>query len=171
VTTTGFVTADYTAWTPLLTVIFFMVMFVGASAGSTAGGVKVVRHIILLKNSFMELRRQLHPSAVLPVRLNGKAVSSEITFNVMAFMIIYFMVFAVGSILISAMGYDFTTSIGAVATCLGNIGPGFGKVGPVDNFSFISDAGKWVLSFLMLLGRLELFTVLILLTPSYWTKH
>jgi trk system potassium uptake protein TrkH len=171
VTTTGFVTADYTSWAPLLTVIFFMFMFVGASAGSTAGGVKVVRHVILLKNSAMELRRQLHPTAVLPVRLNSKAVTSDITFNVMAFMIIYFMVFALGAILISSMGYDFNTSIGAVATCLGNIGPGFGKVGPVDNFAFISNAGKWVLSLLMLLGRLELFTVLILFTPYYWTKH
>ena len=171
VTTTGYVTADYTSWAPLLTVIFFMLMFIGASAGSTAGGVKVVRHIILLKNSFMELRRQLHPAAVLPVRLNKAAVSSEITFNVMAFMIIYFMVFALGSILFSSLGYDFETSIGAVATSLGNIGPGIGKVGPVDNFAFISAPGKWILCFLMLLGRLELFTVLILLSPYYWTKH
>lgn len=171
VTTTGFVTADYTGWAPLATVIFFMLMFVGASTGSTAGGVKVVRHIILLKNSLLELRRQIHPAAVLPVRLNNKAVTSEITFNIMAFMIIYFMVFAFGSILISSFGYDFNTSVGAVATCLGNIGPGFGKVGPMDNFAFISGPGKWVLSFLMLLGRLELFTVLILFTPYYWTKH
>jgi trk system potassium uptake protein TrkH len=171
ITTTGFVTADYTSWTPLLTVVFFILMFIGASAGSTAGGVKVVRHIILLKNSVLELRRQLHPSAVLPVRLNSKAVSSEITFNVMAFVITYFMVFAMGAIIISSMGYDFNTSIGAVATCLGNIGPGIGKVGPVDNFAFISAPGKWVLSLLMLLGRLELFTVLILFTPYYWTKH
>ncbi len=171
VTTTGYVTANYTAWTPLLTVVFFMFMFIGGSAGSTSGGVKIVRHVILLKNSIMELRRQLHPSAVLPVRLNKRAVSSEITFNVMAFMIIYFMIFALGSILISAMGYDFETSIGAVAACLGNVGPGIGKVGPVDNFSFISAPGKWVLSLLMLLGRLELFTVLILFTPYYWTKH
>lgn len=171
ITTTGFVTADYTGWAPLVTVIFFMFMFVGASAGSTAGGVKVVRHIILLKNSILELRRQIHPNAVLPVRLNKRAVSPEITYNVMAFMIIYFMIFALGAILISALGYDFNTSIGAVATCLGNIGPGFGKVGPMDNFALISDPGKWILSFLMLLGRLELFTVLILFTPYYWTKH
>jgi len=117
------------------------------------------------------LRRQVHPNAVLPVRLNKRAVSPEITYNVMAFMIIYFMIFALGAILISALGYDFNTSTGAVATCLGNIGPGFGKVGPMDNFAFISDPGKWILSFLMLLGRLELFTVLILFTPYYWMKH
>lgn len=171
ITTTGYITADYTAWSPLLTVVFFMLMFVGASAGSTAGGVKVVRHVILLKNSVLELRRQIHPSAVLPVRLNNKAVSSEITYNVMAFMITYLMVFALGAIIISSMGFDFATSVGAVATCLGNIGPGIGKVGPMDNFAFISVAGKWVLSLLMLLGRLELFTVLILFSPYFWTKH
>ncbi|MCG8311141.1 MAG: TrkH family potassium uptake protein [Cytophagales bacterium] len=171
ITTTGFVTADYTSWAPLLSVTFFMFMFIGASTGSTAGGVKIVRHIILLRNSVMELRRQLHPAAVLPVRLNKTAISSEITFNIMAFMIIYFMVFALGSVLFSSLGYDFNTTIGAVATCLGNIGPGFGKVGPVDNFAFISVPGKWILSILMLLGRLELFTVLILFTPYYWTKH
>jgi len=171
ITTTGFVTADYTAWAPLITVVFFMLMFIGASAGSTAGGVKIVRHIILLKNSFLELRRQIHPAAVLPVRLNKKGVTPQITFNVMAFMIIYFIIFAIGSILMASLGHDFLTSVGSVATCLGNIGPGFGSVGPVDNFANISPAGKWVLSLLMLLGRLELFTVLILFTPYFWTKY
>jgi trk system potassium uptake protein TrkH len=171
VTTTGYVTADYTTWVPLITVIFFMLMFIGASAGSTAGGVKVVRHVILLKNSILELRRQIHPSAVLPVRLNKRAVSPEITYNIMAFMIIYFMVFVTGALIISFMGHDFLTSIGAVATCLGNIGPGFGSVGPVDNFAGITPGGKWVLSLLMLLGRLELFTVLILFTPSFWSRY
>jgi trk system potassium uptake protein TrkH len=146
-------------------------MFIGASAGSTAGGVKVVRHIILLKNSILELRRQIHPSAVLPVRLNKKAVTSQITYNVMAFMIIYFMVFVAGSLLMAALGNDFLTSIGAVATCLGNIGPGIGTVGPVDNFAHLSVFAKWLLSFLMLLGRLELFTVLILFSPHFWSKH
>jgi trk system potassium uptake protein len=171
VSSTGFITADYTAWTPVLTVVFFMLMFIGGSAGSTAGGVKVVRHVILLKNSLMELRRQLHPNAVLPVRLNRKAISPEITFNVMAFMIIYFMVFALGSVVISGFGYDFETTIGAVASCLGNIGPGLGKVGPVHNYAFFSDGAKWFLTLMMLLGRLELFTVLILFTPYFWVKH
>ena len=131
----------------------------------------MVRHIILLKNSVLELRRQIHPSAVLPVRLNKKAVTKEITYNVMAFMIIYFMVFAVGSLIMAGLGNDFLTSIGAVATCLGNIGPGIGTVGPVDNFAHLSGPAKWLLSFLMLLGRLELFTVLILFSPHFWSKH
>lgn len=168
ITTTGYITADYTAWTPFITVLFFVMMFFGASAGSTSGGVKIVRHVILIKNSFLELKRQLHPNAVIPVRFNGKAVSREITYNILAFIMIYFFIFGLGSILMGIFGADFNTAIGSVATCLGNIGPGIGEVGPVDNFAGISAPGKWLLSFLMLLGRLELFTVLILFTPYFW---
>ena len=170
VTTTGYVSADYTQWTPFLTLLLFIFMFIGGSAGSTAGGVKIVRHIILLKNSFLELKRQLHPSAVIPVRLNDKAISQNITFNVLAFIMIYISIFAIGSILVSLCGLDFMTSIGAVATCLGNVGPGLGDVGPVDNFAGLPGISKWILSFLMLLGRLELFTVLMLFNPYFWKK-
>lgn len=171
ITTTGFVTADYTAWAPILTTIFFMLMFVGASAGSTAGGVKVVRHVILIKNSILEMKRQIHPSAVIPVRFNGNAITQDITFNILAFFIIYITVFVLGAISMALIGVDFMTALGSVATSLGNIGPGIGTVGPVDNFAHIPIAGKWVLSFLMLLGRLELFTVLILFTPYYWSRQ
>lgn len=170
VTTTGYVTADYTSWAPFLTVLFFMFMFIGGSAGSTAGGVKIVRHVVLIKNSILELRRQIHPRAVLPVRLNKRAIMPEITFNILAFMIIYLMLFVVGSVIMSLFGLEFTTAMGSVATCLGNIGPGIGDVGPVDNFANIHWIGKWVLCLFMLLGRLELFTVLILFTPYYWGK-
>lgn len=170
ITTTGFVSADYTAWSPFITIVFFLFMFLGGSAGSTAGGIKIVRHIILFKNSFLEMNRQLHPSAVIPVRLNGKAVQRDITFNVLAFMMIYLLIFTIGIMLLSLTGIDFTTALGAVATSLGNIGPGLGSVGPVDNFAHISSFGKWILAFLMLLGRLELFTVLMLFTPYYWKR-
>ncbi|BDD07880.1 potassium transporter [Fulvitalea axinellae] len=171
VTTTGYVSADYTAWMPFVTLIFFVLMFIGASAGSTAGGVKVIRHIILFKNSLQEFKRQLHPQGVIPVRIDGKAISNETTFNVLAFMIVYIIIFAVGSILMSMTGVDFMTAIGAVATSLGNIGPGVGSVGPVDNFAHLPLAGKWLLSFLMLLGRLELFTVLVILSPAFWKDY
>jgi len=171
VTTTGYVTVDYTEWAPFLTIIFFLLMFVGASAGSTAGGIKIVRHTLLFKNSFLEMKRQLHPSAVIPVRLNGKAVSGEITYNVLAFVMIYILVFAIGVFLLSFTGVDFNTALGAVATSLGNIGPGLGDVGPVNNFHSITPFGKWLLSILMLLGRLELFTVLMLLNPNYWSRY
>jgi len=170
VSTTGYVTIDYTGLKPLITVVFFMLMFIGASSGSTAGGVKVIRHVILVKNSLLELQRLLHPNAVLPVRINNRAVTKDITFNVLAFMIIYFMIFALGSVIMSLIGVDFVTALGSVATSVGNIGPGIGSVGPVNNFAHIPYLGKWFLSFLMLLGRLELFTVLILFTPYFWRK-
>lgn len=171
ITTTGFVSADYTGWTPFLTIVFFMLLFIGGSAGSTAGGVKVVRHIILFKNSFLELKRQLHPSAIIPVRLNKRAVDQSITYNVVAFIMMYILIFAIGSIIMTTLGVDFDTALGAVATSLGNVGPGIGHVGPTDNFAWLSSGAKWFLSILMLIGRLELFTVLILFTPYFWRKH
>jgi len=171
ITTTGFVSADYTVWTPFLTLLFFILMFFGASAGSTAGGVKIVRHVILVKNSILELKRQIHPSAVIPVRFNGKAITRDITFNILAFIMIYISVFGIGAMLVAATGVDFMSAVGAAATCLGNIGPGLGTVGPVNNFSHLPDVAKWILSFLMLVGRLELFTVLMLFTPFFWSKH
>ena len=171
ITTTGFVTADYTAWAPFLSVLFFILLFVGGSAGSTAGGVKVIRHIVLFKNSFLELKRQLHPSAIMPVRISGKAIEQSVVYNVLAFIMIYILVFLVGVILLSSMNIDFDTAFGAVATSLGNVGPGIGDVGPVNNFAGIPGVGKWLLSLLMLLGRLELFTVLMLLSPHFWKKR
>lgn len=171
ITTTGFVTADYTSWAPFLSVLFFILLFVGGSAGSTAGGVKVIRHIVLFKNSFLELKRQLHPSAIMPVRISGKAIEQNIVYNVLAFIMIYILVFLVGVTLLSSMNVDFDTAFGAVATSLGNVGPGIGDVGPVDNFSGMPSTGKWLLSALMLLGRLELFTVLMLLSPHFWRKR
>lgn len=171
ITTTGYATADYTAWAPFITIIFFIFMFIGGSAGSTAGGIKVVRHTLLFKNSFLEMRRQLHPSAVIPVRLNNAAVSREITYNVLAFIMMYLLVYGLGVFVISFTGMDFETALGAVATSLGNIGPGIGKVGPAYTFSEVTPFGKWLLSFLMLLGRLELFTVLMLFSKSFWKRY
>ncbi|MDA0196190.1 MAG: TrkH family potassium uptake protein [Bacteroidetes bacterium] len=171
ITTTGYVTADFTAWSPFITVVFFILMFIGGSAGSTAGGVKIVRHVVLIKNSILEFKRQIHPTAVIPVRLNKKAVDKDITFTVLAFIMIYISIFATGSVIMAMIGVDFETALGSVATCLGNIGPGIGAVGPMDNFAQIPDLGKWFLSGLMLLGRLELFTVLILFTPYFWRRQ
>lgn len=170
ITTTGYISSDYTSWAPILSILFLFFMFIGGSAGSTAGGVKIVRHVILFKNSFLELKRLLHPSSIIPVRLNGKAVSQTITFNVLAFIMIYISVFVFGSLAVALTGVDFVTTIGAVATSVGNIGPGFGMVGPVDNFAHLPGLTKWILSFLMLLGRLELFTILLLFTPYFWKK-
>jgi len=170
ITTTGFVSVDYTLWPPLVMMVIFMLMFVGASAGSTAGGVKIVRHIILIKNGLLGFKRQLHPKAIIPVRLNGHAVSESVVYTVLAFMMIYMMTFVIGVIILAALGIDFMTALGAVATTLGNIGPGIGTVGPVENFAHLSPTVKWILSFFMLIGRLELFTVLMLFTPSFWRR-
>ncbi len=139
-----------------------MLMFIGGSAGSTGGGIKIVRHLLLVKNSWIELKRAIHPQAIIPVKFNGKSVPQQIIFNVMAFFLIYIMIFATGVVIMALIGMDFETAIGSVAATLGNIGPGIGNVGPVENYAFFSPFAKWFLSFLMLLGRLELFTVLIL---------
>ena len=171
ITTTGFVTADYTLWSPFLLVFFFGLMFLGGSAGSTSGGVKVVRHLVLIKNGFLEFKRSLHPSAILPVRYNNKSVSGEIVFNVLGFFILYMLSFIVGSLGFALLGLDFESSIGVAASSLGNVGPAMGEFGPSNNFIQMPTAGKWWASFLMLIGRLELFTVLILFTPFFWRNR
>ncbi len=171
VTTTGFVTADYTMWTPFLTVFFFGLMFLGGSAGSTSGGVKVVRHLILIKNGFLEFKRSLHPNAILPVRYNTKSVSKDIVFNVLGFFILYMLSFIIGALVFSMFQIDFTSAIGLSASSLGNVGPALGDFGPVNNYAALPALGKWWASFMMLLGRLELFTVLILLTPFFWRNR
>lgn len=171
VTTTGFVTADFTAWTPFLTLFFFGLMFTGGSAGSTSGGIKIVRHLIMIKNGILEFKRTLHPSAILPVRYNRKAVQQPIVFNVLAFFILYMLSFIVGVLVFSWMGLDFQTALGGAASSLGNVGPALGDLGPVENYASLPGPAKWWASFLMLIGRLELFTVLILFTPSFWKNR
>ena len=170
-TTTGFVTDNYLLWPNFLMFLIFALFFSGGSTGSTAGGIKMMRLIVLIKNSMLELKRQFHPTAVIPVRFNGQAVPQNITNNIAAFVLIYLMVFFLGSLIMSLMGLDFMTAVGSVTATLGNIGPAIGQVGPVDNFSHIPLPGKWFLSFLMLLGRLELFTILILFMPHFWRNR
>ena len=170
VTTTGFVSADFTIWPHFLVVFFFGLMFLGGSSGSTSGGVKVVRHLVLIRNGFLEFKRALHPNAVLPVRYNAKSISGEIVFNVLGFFMLYMLSFIVGALGFSFIGLDFESAIGVAASSLGNVGPALGEFGPAQNFHQMPLTGKWWGSFLMLIGRLELFTVLILLTPFFWRK-
>ncbi len=170
ITTTGFVTADYLLWMPILSVIIFMLMFIGGSAGSTGGGVKIIRVLLIIKNSYLEIKRLIYPNAVIPVRLNNRPISHNIVSNVLAFVFLYILIMVISVGVIAGMGYNMDTSFGAAAASLGNIGPGFGRVGPADNFAHFPVFGKWFLSFLMLLGRLELFTILILFAPSFWRK-
>ena len=146
-------------------------MFLGGSAGSTSGGVKIVRHILLIKNGILEFRRTLHPRAILPVRYNKKAIRQPIVYNILAFFILYLLSFIVGVLVFSLLGLDFKTSLGGAASSLGNVGPALGSLGPVNNYASLPSLAKWWSALLMLIGRLELFTVLILLTPYFWRNR
>lgn len=171
VTTTGFVTADYTSWSPFLTLGFFMLLFMGACAGSTSGGMKIIRHTVLFKNSILEFKRLLYPRAMIRLRLNGKIVPPRVLTHILVFFVLYIGTFAIGTLVVVFTGVDFVTAAGAVATSLSNTGPGIGEVGPVNNFASLNDLSKWVLAWLMLIGRLELFTVFIIFTPYFWLNH
>ncbi|MDE3743649.1 TrkH family potassium uptake protein [Maribacter polysaccharolyticus] len=168
ITTTGFVTADFTQWTPFVKVFFFGLFFLGGSAGSTAGGIKVMRHLLIIKNGLLEFKRTLHSNAVIPVRYNNKMVREHIVYNVIAFFVLYMLLFIIGSLGLSFLGLDFESSVGGAASSLGNVGPALGLLDPLSNFNALPMLGKWWCGFLMLLGRLELFTVLIILTPYFW---
>ena len=145
-------------------------MFLGGSAGSTSGGIKVVRHLLMIKGGILELKRALHPNAIIQPRYNGRIVNQEIILNVLAFFILYMVSFIIGSLVFGLLGLDFENAIGAAAATLGNVGPSIGNFGPSENYSELPAFGKFWASFLMLLGRLELFTVLILFTPFFWKK-
>jgi trk system potassium uptake protein TrkH len=170
VTTTGFGTADYELWAPVATGILFLLFFCGGMAGSTGGGVKVVRHVLLGKSVYKELRQLVHPQAILPIRLNDEVVSRDVINNILAFIVLYLGLLFGGTIVVSALGLDLWSAFTAALSCVGNIGPAFGSVGPTDNYAHIPALGKWVLTFLMVAGRLEIYTVLILLTPAFWRR-
>jgi len=170
-TTTGFVTADYEMWVPAAQVILFILFFTGGMAGSTGGSMKSVRVLLLLKQTGMELRKHLHPKAVLLARVGRRVVKEEVLANVLGFVILYALLFLAGALALSLLGVDFLTSLGASAATVGNIGPGLGNVGPTDNYGWMSDTALGVMSFLMLVGRLEIYTVLLLFHPETWKSR
>ena len=170
ITTTGFVTADFTSWTPFLTIFFFGLFFLGGSAGSTAGGIKVMRHLLIIKNGLLEFKRTLHTNAIIPVRYNNKTVPENIVYNIIAFFVLYMLLFIIGSLVLGGLGLDFESAVGGAASSLGNVGPALGSLNPLVNFNSLPALGKWWCGFLMLLGRLELFTVLILFSPYFWKR-
>ncbi|MCK9525554.1 MAG: TrkH family potassium uptake protein [Limnochordia bacterium] len=169
-TTTGYVTTDFDVWPPFARGILFVLMFVGGSAGSTAGGVKVIRVLVAGKVIKREFARILHPQAATPITINGKVTPPEVVQGVAGFYLLYLATFILGSLLISLENLDPFSAMSAVAATLGNIGPGFGAVGPMQTYAPFSPFSKILLSFFMLLGRLELFTLLILFTPSFWRE-
>ena len=171
ITGTGYSTYDFTTWGAFATFIFFLLMFSGASAGSTSGGIKIVRIILLMKNTFLEFKRRLHPNAIIPVYLNKIAVSPKIIYNLLAFIFFYLFTFVIGAIILTFIGLDFQDAISASITAVSNVGPGIGSIGPSASFAHLPIAAKWVLSCLMILGRLELFTIAILFTPYFWRRN
>lgn len=168
VTTTGYATADYLLWPRAAWLIIFFAMFLGGSAGSTAGGIKMVRQLILLKSLKTNFRLLLHPNAIIPVRLNKKALPYNASSSTITFIIFYLMLFGISTFGLNIMGLDGQTASSSVATCMAGIGPGIGTVGPSSTFAHLPDLGKIELTFLMILGRLEMFTVLVLFTRNFW---
>ncbi len=167
-TTAGFTTAEYHNWPGFLPAMLLLMSFVGGCAGSTGGGMKVIRVVMLLKQGMREILRLVHPNAQIPVKIGNKAVSDRVVDSVWGFFSLYVVSFCLMSMVLAATGLDLVTSFSAVAACMNNLGPGLGDVGA--NYAGVNDFGKWVLCFAMLLGRLEIFTLLVLLTPAFWRK-
>lgn len=167
-TTTGYVLNDYGLWPNVSNAILFLIFFCGACAGSTSGGIKIIRHTVFFKNSILEFKRILHPRAMIRIKINKELVAPRILTHILVFLLIYLFVFFVGFVSLTLFGIDLLTAAGLSASAIGNIGPAFGEIGAVNSCSSLPVAAKWIMSFLMIIGRLELFTVLVLFTPFFW---
>ena len=169
-TSTGYTISDYMYWPVVAWVVIFFLMLTGACAGSTAGGIKWVRLSIIIKNGVAEFQRRIHPNAIVPVKLNEKAVPQQTINNIMAFLIFYVFIIAVTVVIFCASGVNFDESIGAAVSAIGNVGISIGQFGPAGTYAEFPIVAKWVMSFVMLIGRLEIFTVLLLFTKALWRK-
>ena len=169
-TTTGYATADFGGWPPFCQYLLLLLMFIGGCAGSTGGGIKCIRIMLLYKYAQQELRKIIHPHAVVAVKLGDQNISQSVLNGILGMVILFIVIFVLASIAISFLGLDIITSISAVAAALGNIGPGLGQVGPAEHYAHIPPIGKGILIFCMLAGRLEVYTVVILLFPEFWRK-
>jgi len=170
ITTTGFASTDYSLWSHVAIALIFIPMFIGANAGSTAGGVKVIRYIVLFKNLFAQLRQILHPNAVIGIYIDNKPLPKKVLGSVSGFFLLYMLSVLGLAFYLFAKDYDFLSAFSASIAVIGNIGPGFGHVGPADNFSIFSDLDKIVLAVFMIIGRLELFTFFLLLSPDFYRR-
>ncbi len=171
ITTTGYAVVDYIYWPLFAQGIIFLLLFAGGCTGSTSGSIKAGRFVILIKNIKIELSRLVHPKSVNSLKVNQRNQSDDLVRQVLQFFFIYMGIFLLSSVVLMLFNINFDEAITAAATCLGNVGPGVGAVGPFGNYGFLPSAAKFLLSFLMLLGRLELYTVLVLLSPSIWRKE
>ncbi len=167
---TGFATADFDSWSWLPKLILFYLMFMGGSANSTAGGIKAVRILLILKYCLREIRKTIHPSAISSIRLNGRVVDEKIINTVVSFFLLYIFLFLTSSLILTSFGYDLITSFSASITCISNVGPGLGLVGPAENFAFLHPIAKLTLVFCMIAGRLELLPLLMILYPGFWKE-
>jgi trk system potassium uptake protein TrkH len=170
ITCTGFATSDYLIWPHLSWIIIFILMFIGGSTGSTAGGIKIARHLIITKNIKKILKTLIHPNNVSLIKLNGKIINDNNNLAILSFVMLYLLSFITGSIILLISGVEKSTAISAIATAMGGIGPGFGSIGPVSNFAELSDFAKYTISFFMILGRLEITPILLLFTPYFWKQ-
>ncbi len=167
-TTTGFTTFDFGQWPAAAQLILFFLMFVGGSAGSTGGSIKILRIMILVKQGRAELKKLLHPRAVIPVRVDGRPVPPPVVINILGFIFLYLLIFVAASLIMSLLGLDMVSAFASVAATLGNVGPGLGSVGPAAHYLHVPLLGKWILAFCMLAGRLEIYTILVLCTREFW---
>ena len=167
-TGTGYVLGDYEIWPIFIQMILLTMMFIGGMGGSTTGGMKVIRILLLVKYAVLETRRMLHSRALIPVKIGKQTIHEDVVRNTLGFFLFFMSAFIISTILLSTMGFDLETSIGAAASAMGNIGPALGDFGPTDNYALLPTPGKWLLSFCMLLGRLEIFTVMVLFSRTYW---
>ena len=170
ITTTGFYSANYNAWGSVMIVIIFVLMFTGGTAGSAGGSLKIIRLLVAIKNSRVEMRRMIHPNAVIPVHVDHRVIQQSFVYNLLMFIVIYFIVICISSEVIAFMGYDIITSFSTSAALLGNIGPAIGSFGPFSTYHSAPQWGKWFFSFIMLLGRLEMLSVLIFFSRGFY-KH
>ncbi len=170
ITTTGFMTADYNTWGSFFWMIALILMFICGCAGSTSGGLKIGRFVILTKNLFNEFQKQTHPKAIIPVRMSGHVVSADIVHRVLAFVFAYITLIVISCIVLSLDGMSFDDTVGVAISAIGNVGPALGSLGPVSNYAEVPVVSKWFLSFLMITGRLEIFTILTILVPGFWKR-
>ncbi len=170
ITSTGYATTDYNLWHPLAHMVILCLMVVGGMAGSTAGGFKVVRLKVLISLAHQSLRKMLHPRAIFPVRVGDRVIPPEMVLNIAGFLVLYLGIIAFTMLLLAALGHGMETSLSATIACLSNIGPGLDSVGPAGNFAGIHPLGKAALIACMLLGRLEIYTVLVIFGRDFWKK-
>ncbi len=167
-TGTGYANANYELWPFFSQLLLFFMMFFGAMGGSTSGGMKIARIILLIKYAASETRRMLHSRAIIPIRIGDRTISDDVIRNTLGFFLIYLSFFMITSLVLTALNFDFLSSLSAAASAIGNVGPAFGAFGPTDNYALLHPIGKWMMTFCMLLGRLEIFTIMVLFSRTFW---